>query len=675
MFTAHKVRPLLLVATPLLVILAVLVLYYLSYVRDRERYFAERYLRALSVLSEQTEGALEGLRSAFDNATYESRRAVDGNKPTQLSPKDQLKVVKVVQDQLALIPDFDISPQTKKETKKGHQCRDETEIIVGPHSVEPRQTTTRHNRGHLSSTKLLFCFSAQEVGSVTLANLLERLIADSPLGDVDVFVIDGSGRLLFRRGTTGLQFVGFPSHAKRPNAGGDPAPHNSTEHLPVVENLQHSAFISKVVLSETTYTLFTQPLRMDMRDSKKTADSSGDSSATWVVGALIPSHRLTRDTRAISLAAMSVLPLLFLFALLSLPALKIWRMNARERLRAVDIYLLGISIVVITALAVMLLLAWYEYGSLSRDLDTEMREVSHRLRRNFAEEMGAAHMVLKRFIEVRTGSLPLRESAGEDTGPSRDGLLCTRIWSKSGKCISRKSQDGPAKSPVKMPLTKRGQKAAQTASQRPLAPPSDISQAWKEYPYFEMLVLADADGRQREKWTVRNTTTPLINISTHSSFLDPHEGRLWFGPFPDDRFALNVVASPNTGETLVILSVGAPYSEPSGIRKVGIASMVLDPISLLEPVLAPGMGFAVIESDGPVLFHSNQQRRLYENFYAEIDNSHALRSAVLARRAAGMNVVYHGRPHRFYVAPIKDTPWSLLIFRDRELLRALNVEM
>ena len=48
--------------------LALLVVVYIFYVQSRQRYFSERNLRALSVLSEQLEGAIEDLKSAVRNA-------------------------------------------------------------------------------------------------------------------------------------------------------------------------------------------------------------------------------------------------------------------------------------------------------------------------------------------------------------------------------------------------------------------------------------------------------------------------------------------------------------------------------------------------------------------------------------------------------------------------------
>jgi hypothetical protein len=54
--SGRRLRPLVLVAVPLLATLGLMIVGYLLYVQSRERYFSERNLRAVSVLSEQLKG-------------------------------------------------------------------------------------------------------------------------------------------------------------------------------------------------------------------------------------------------------------------------------------------------------------------------------------------------------------------------------------------------------------------------------------------------------------------------------------------------------------------------------------------------------------------------------------------------------------------------------------------
>lgn len=132
-----------------------------------------------------------------------------------------------------------------------------------------------------------------------------------------------------------------------------------------------------------------------------------------------------------------------------------------------------------------------------------------------------------------------------------------------------------------------------------------------------MLVLIDADKLQREKWTIQKATTAVIDVSTRHYFQNAREGQLlrppeqtpepladWHTP---SGFALSVIASRNTAKNLVELAI--PYDRESGTPKPIVASMDPDLISLVQPVVPPGFGFAVVDRDGGVLFHSKDRLR------------------------------------------------------------------
>ena len=163
-----------------------------------------------------------------------------------------------------------------------------------------------------------------------------------------------------------------------------------------------------------------------------------------------------------------------------------------------------------------------------------------------------------------------------------------------------------------------------------------------------MIFLTDLDGQQREKWTIRETTTHVLKVGTRGYFRDVKEGRLLRFSAPSGKqsgasaeLALNLVTSWNTGEKLVALSI--PIRGPSENGTVGVATMIPHLTSLVDPVVPPGLGFTVIGNDGNVLFHSNRRLRLYENLFTESDQDDVLRSTIFARRDGTVRLRYHGR--------------------------------
>src|SRR5262249_3246372 len=161
-------------------------------------------------------------------------------------------------------------------------------------------------------------------------------------------------------------------------------------------------------------------------------------------------------------------------------------------------------------------------------------------------------------------------------------------------------------------------------------------------------------------------------------------------------FWLEPVMSWTTGESIATFSVlippdkapltaaqatparAAPAEPASGVRSnpSWVFALDVDLPSLRNVVLPPGYGFAVIDEKGSVLFHS-EVAHLREDFLLECDNNPRLQAAVYGKASEAFNGRYLGSDHRFYVTQLAKAggpPWSLVVFRDKQLLRTLNVE-
>ncbi len=88
-----------------------------------------------------------------------------------------------------------------------------------------------------------------------------------------------------------------------------------------------------------------------------------------------------------------------------------------------------------------------------------------------------------------------------------------------------------------------------------------------------------------------------------------------------------------------------------------------------------GFGFAVINDEGRVLFHSDPQHNLSENFFVESDGNRRLRALVGARHAEFVDTQYWGNAYRAFVRPVDfGQRWTLVTFYDKDLIRTVNVE-
>lgn len=74
--------------------------------------------------------------------------------------------------------------------------------------------------------------------------------------------------------------------------------------------------------------------------------------------------------------------------------------------------------------------------------------------------------------------------------------------------------------------------------------------------------------------------------------------------------------------------------------------------SVTGAAVPPGLGFAVINQEGDVLFHSDARRNLRENLFEETDRDGRLRQALFARAISQFSGRYWGKDRHFHIAPL-----------------------
>ncbi|MGE5815932.1 MAG: cache domain-containing protein [Acidobacteriota bacterium] len=167
-----------------------------------------------------------------------------------------------------------------------------------------------------------------------------------------------------------------------------------------------------------------------------------------------------------------------------------------------------------------------------------------------------------------------------------------------------------------------------------------------EYPFFESFSLVDAKGLQQRKLSIGSFVTPLVPVTRRGYFTHWNTGQY---PPP----VLEPIQSFTTGSKEVMIS------KPSSVGGSKVAGLAIPMRSLIEPVVVNGFGFIVIDEDGAVLFHSDPQHSLSENFFDETDNNRRLRALVAARRTEWLDIKYWGDDHRAFVSPLTRRPETL----------------
>ena len=207
------------------------------------------------------------------------------------------------------------------------------------------------------------------------------------------------------------------------------------------------------------------------------------------------------------------------------------------------------------------------------------------------------------------------------------------------------------------------------------------------YPYLGLIFWADDAGNQKIKWSVREEPTTFIPVGRREYFRRVRDHDRTIRELPSlrtqegnvGRFWLESLFSWTTGAYEVVISTGVQDRGCSdGTAPLQMVAGVFQPLSVMEPVLPRGYGFAIVDWEGRVLLHSDKRRVLSENFFTEADEKRELRSAVQGGIRHSLAIRYFGKDHRAHVRPLtrlEGLSWSLIVFHPMKPLRTLNLEV
>lgn len=385
--------------------------------------------------------------------------------------------------------------------------------------------------------------------------------------------------------------------------------------------------VRTVTIAGREYRLFLQPLDIQGPGAEP-ADGSRPP-VQWSVGGLVSTSRFRAESLALDPPHLIFLGLLLVLAVLALPFLRAALMGPLESIKATDVYLLSLSLVLATGTLGIAAADIRYFGPYARSLD-----------QNLAAAAARVEAALHR--EIRLG---LNEMGRWRQDPERF---------RSDTLIFQHHPDRPQ-------------------------PVPDVTE--NRYVHFQMLIWIDSTGMQTAKLTPRATNTPLIPVRTRDYFRRIRDEQSYVHPRDSTRYYLESIRSRNTGEKIAMLS--APHcwhAEPAEScppEEIGALAMTTRLASLDLPLLPPGVSFAVIRRDGVTLFHADPERNLEENFLDETGDNGHLRSLFAAWDSGQVRAAYMGRRSRMHVRPLDGTgidSLSLVVVLDDGLPGTAHVE-
>jgi hypothetical protein len=366
-----------------------------------------------------------------------------------------------------------------------------------------------------------------------------------------------------------------------------------------------------VILADESYILFSQPYALSV-----TAKSAPEQQQ-WVVCGLVSSRRFKADIFAIPAPIVMLATALAVLAICAWPFLRIGLMNELEPLTISDAVLVAICTIIAAAILTIAILDTFAYMHLTNIARSQLSDFGKKLADDYANDVDRAVVAL--------------DAIREKTKDAVD-------WS-GASILDRISS----------------------------------SDEVKNYPYIRSLAWVGRDGVERYKYSAE-AKSPRVEVSARQYFNDVLlDNELWLSRTKRKDgsripFAIQWVRSAATGRVTAVIA------EPTQAVANPVIVLGTELIDLSSAVAPPDVRFAIIDEQGNVVYHSEQQRIGYENLFAETDQSPKLRSVVIGRRAGFVETSYWGDNTEMYVRPLANSPWTLVVFRAKRLVRVLNEE-
>ena len=652
--TSVRLRGLFVPAIVSLILIVAVGWYNLFWLPSKHRYLDDRNFRVLKTLSEQIRLGINNFDKMMDNAA-------DGG-----IGREKL------QEYLT-----NVAPQLEKPEDE------ETESIIGKDDYgDPPRVAVVADEG----THFLYIAFKRSVPTTNggaehkqvkyaVRTNLDKLINNvlpppnrSPFNIVLVAREDGT--VIFQQSLPGIEvarvdlFEDEPASPKEKKGEEKETVKSGVEK----EKLSESSRYSEVTLAGAQYRLYSQPLQLSFEaiDSGKKGDkkeAAPTSAEKWILCGLVRTDAFRSESRSISYTYTLWLSVAILLALTAYPFLKLHLSSPLERVRGSDVVLIAIFVcVVAAALTFIVIDVYYWRYDFDQTAGAHMERLAEAIDNNFDSEKTKAFAQL----DVFDAEDDLLDDLGRTPSPGStlprltpDGRTCAPAWSWACRV-------------------------------------DILKQNVEQYPYLQFASWSDSDGNQRIKWTAKKSVTPFLNLEKNESITYYSDVKRALtdvrNAFTEKHYPISAPTqgvgtqySANTGDNITIFWKLFNLQDRKDKKVAGAdpkdvfcASLVTHPISVFDAVLPDGFQFAVIKSDGTVLFHSDRTKNLRENFLDETDQDQEVRSRVLMRASGPLVANYMGRPHRLYIRPMNSSGeqlWTVVVFRDLKVEDTMNLEM
>ncbi|QNA45928.1 cache domain-containing protein [Lacibacter sediminis] len=329
---------------------------------------------------------------------------------------------------------------------------------------------------------------------------------------------------------------------------------------------------------------------------------------------LLPASEYHQKLQRIPFVLISSLLFIFIFILISLPYLKVFFISQGDRIGITDMTLIGLSLFAGTAILMIIFQQGIRHTGVRFRTTHELRNLGQKIDSSFREEISRAYKELK-FLD---------SSLLRDNNDSAYNNMTVR--EKKGK------GDYHLKGLDK-----------------------------NLYLNYVIMHWSDTAGQQVFKRSLLDNNYNFINLSHRQYFKDVINHHLFsFRGEEVDSFSLQPVYSITTNQFEVNLAIPSRHPKYS----VKMAALSLYMYSVMNTILPRGYGFHIINNDGLILFQSDGDVTLRENFLDKLEDHGNIRGTIQNRLSRFIPDQYiNDKQYHLYILPVQQLPYYLIVYR------------
>ncbi|GJL54406.1 MAG: hypothetical protein NPIRA02_15380 [Nitrospirales bacterium] len=412
----------------------------------------------------------------------------------------------------------------------------------------------------------------------------------------------------------------------------------------------------------------------------------GEEALRWTLVGLVENEKFLNSYLAISSTVLLAVMIGLMALVLAIPLFHLKMMGPTDSLRSTHVLGLILSALLGTGLLTFVVLDLSIYIEGKEELQERLKQSAQSIKNHVHQELKSVLSTLERFdqsqyVDADFANVTESDAAGLTAVGNRKVLLDENI---------QETFNAQRLQPPYMLIADGDGISNSESSEHQDTTTIDEDNVQEQQDYYRDFLYAfwmDPEGSLRINWS-RDTfdgkamygTTQNLYLAERNyvqSVTDPSIP-LWKFPKngkPDEEpyaFFLEPIISWTTGRNTVVASMPSRLHLENSPHWIAAIEFTLK--SLMDKVvLPPGTGFAVIDSEHRVLFHSEEWRNLREQFLVETDHNSSLHALLSAKTAGHTEGSYWGKANSFYVLPLHSVPWSLIVFRDMEILRSVNL--